>query len=47
LGIRLGIAVRNERVVTLAGLDLAAYLFFLGGEFTTVAFWCKPAVIGR
>lgn len=38
LGILLAIAVRNERIVTMVGLNAAVYLFFLGGGFTTVAF---------
>ncbi len=46
LGTLLGIAIRNERLVTMAGLNGAAYLFFLGGGFTTVAFlpnWIQTA----
>jgi ABC-2 type transport system permease protein len=45
-GILLGIALRDERLVTMLGLNLAAYLFFLGGGFTTVAFlprWIQTA----
>jgi ABC-type multidrug transport system permease subunit len=38
LGTLLGVAVRDERLVTMAGLNAAAWLFFLGGGFTTVAF---------
>jgi ABC-2 type transport system permease protein len=38
LGTLLGIAIREERLVTMVGLNGAAYLFFLGGGFTTVAF---------
>ena len=38
LGTLLGVALRNARLVTMAGLNAAAYLFFLGGGFTTVAF---------
>jgi ABC-type multidrug transport system permease subunit len=38
LGTLLGIAVRDERLVAMAALNAAAYLFFLGGGFTTVAF---------
>lgn len=38
LGTLLGVALRNARLVTMAGLNVAAYLFFLGGGFTTVAF---------
>jgi ABC-type multidrug transport system permease subunit len=37
-GILLGIALRDERLVTMVGLNGAVYLFFLGGGFTTVAF---------
>jgi ABC-2 type transport system permease protein len=46
LGTLLGIAIRDERLVTMAGLNGAAYLFFLGGGFTTVAFlpdWIRTA----
>ena len=46
LGALLGIALRDERLVTMVGLNLAAYLFFLGGGFTTVAFlpgWIQTA----
>ena len=38
LGTLLGVALRDARLVTMAGLNAAAYLFFLGGGFTTVAF---------
>ena len=38
LGTLLGIAVRDSRLVTMTGLNGSAYLFFLGGGFTTVAF---------
>ncbi len=38
LGTLLGIAIRDERLVTMIGLNGAAYSFFLGGGFTTVAF---------
>ncbi len=38
LGTLLGVAIRDARLVTMAGLNVAAYLFFLGGGFTTVAF---------
>ena len=38
LGTLLGVALRDARLVTMAGLNGAAYLFFLGGGFTTVAF---------
>jgi ABC-type multidrug transport system permease subunit len=46
LGILLGVALRDERLVTMTGLNVAAYLFFLGGGFTTVAFlprWLQVA----
>lgn len=46
LGTLLGIAIRDERLVTMAGLNAAVYLFFLGGGFTTVAFlpaWIQTA----
>ncbi len=46
LGTLLGIALRDTRVVTMAGLNASAYLFFLGGGFTTVAFlphWIQTA----
>jgi len=38
LGTLLGIALRDTRLVTMTGLNIAAYMFFLGGGFTTVAF---------
>jgi ABC-type multidrug transport system permease subunit len=38
LGTLLGVALRDARVVTMTGLNASAYLFFLGGGFTTVAF---------
>jgi ABC-2 type transport system permease protein len=38
LGTLLGVALRDARLVTMAGLNGAAYMFFLGGGFTTVAF---------
>jgi ABC-type multidrug transport system permease subunit len=38
LGTLLGIVLRDARLVTMTGLNAAAYLFFLGGGFTTVAF---------
>jgi len=38
MGILLGVALRDARLVTMTGLNAAAYLFFLGGGFTTVAF---------
>lgn len=41
-GTLLGIAVRDERLVSMAALNVSAYLFFLGGGFTTVAFLPDP-----
>src|SRR5437667_333989 len=38
LGTLLGVALRDARLVTMTGLNGAAYMFFLGGGFTTVAF---------
>jgi ABC-type multidrug transport system permease subunit len=38
LGTLVGIALRDVRLVTMTGLNCSAYLFFLGGGFTTVAF---------
>jgi ABC-2 type transport system permease protein len=38
LGTLLGVALRDARLVTMSGLNASAYLFFLGGGFTTVAF---------
>ncbi len=46
LGTLLGVALRDARLVTMTGLNGAAYLFFLGGGFTTVAFlpdWIQAA----
>ena len=46
LGTLLGIVLRDLRVVTMTALNAAAYLFFLGGGFTTVAFlppWLQVA----
>jgi ABC-type multidrug transport system permease subunit len=46
LGTLLGVALRDARLVTMTGLNGAAYLFFLGGGFTTVAFlpdWIQVA----
>jgi len=46
LGTLLGVALRDARLVTMAGLNASAYLFFLGGGFTTVAFlphWIQVA----
>ncbi len=38
VGLLLGNALRDARLVAMVGLNLAAYLFFLGGGFTTVPF---------
>ena len=38
LGLLIGIAVRTGRAVTMLSLNVAIFLFFLGGGFTTVAF---------
>src|SRR5262249_20823197 len=38
LGTLLGVALRDLRLVTMTALNAAAYLFFLGGGFTAVAF---------
>ena len=38
LGTLLGVALKDTRLVTMTGLNASAYLFFLGGGFTTVAF---------
>ncbi len=46
LGLLLGVGLRQSRLVTMVGLNAAAYLFFLGGGFTTVAFlpeWIQAA----
>jgi ABC-2 type transport system permease protein len=46
LGLLLGISVRNTRLAAMLGLNVAVYLFFLGGGFTTVAFlppWIQEA----
>jgi ABC-2 type transport system permease protein len=46
LGTLLGVALRDVSLVTMSGLNLAAFLFFLGGGFTTVAFlppWLQTA----
>jgi ABC-type multidrug transport system permease subunit len=46
VGLLLGIWLRNARLVAMVGLNLAAYLFFLGGGFTTVPFlpdWIQAA----
>lgn len=37
-GLLLGLVVRRTRVLAMLGLNVAAYLFFLGGGFATVAF---------
>ncbi len=38
LGTLVGVWLRDARLVTMTGLNASAYLFFLGGGFTTVAF---------
>jgi ABC-2 type transport system permease protein len=38
LGVLLGLVLRRATTVTLAGVIVATYLFFLGGGFTTIAF---------
>jgi len=46
LGTLLGVALRDTRLVTMTGLNASAYLFFLGGGFSTVAFlphWLQVA----
>ena len=46
LGTLLGMALRDVRLVTMTAHDVSAYLFFLGGGFTTVAFlprWLQAA----
>jgi len=46
LGTLLGVWLRDTRLVTMTGLNGSAYLFFLGGGFTTVAFlpgWLQVA----
>jgi ABC-2 type transport system permease protein len=46
LGLALGIAVKRTRVLAMLGLNISAYLFFLGGGFATVAFlpaWLRAA----
>jgi ABC-2 type transport system permease protein len=46
LGTLLGVALRDLRLVTMTALNASAYLFFLGGGFTTVAFlphWLQVA----
>src|SRR3989442_15950773 len=46
LGTLLGVVLRDLRVVTMTALNAAAYLFFLGGGFWTVAFlphWLQVA----
>src|SRR5207247_9278417 len=45
-GTVLGVALRDTRLVTMTALNASAYLFFLGGGFTTVAFlphWLQVA----
>ena len=46
LGLLLGLVVRRTRLAAMVGLNAAAYLFFLGGGFSTVAFlpdWIQSA----
>lgn len=46
LGLALGVSIRRPRLVAMAGLNVSAYLFFLGGGFATVAFlppWLETA----
>jgi ABC-2 type transport system permease protein len=46
IGTLLGVALRDTRLVTMTGLNVAVYMFFLGGGFTTVAFlpeWIQTA----
>jgi ABC-2 type transport system permease protein len=46
LGVLLGLVVRRTRLAAMVGLNAAAYLFFLGGGFSTVAFlpaWVQQA----
>lgn len=46
LGLALGVWIRRPRLVAMAGLNISAYLFFLGGGFATVAFlppWLETA----
>jgi ABC-2 type transport system permease protein len=38
LGVLVGVVLRRGTTVTLAGVIVATYLFFLGGGFTTIAF---------
>src|ERR1700721_2723066 len=38
LGTLLGVGLHDARLVTMTGVNLSAYLFSLGGGFTTVAF---------
>jgi ABC-type transport system involved in multi-copper enzyme maturation permease subunit len=38
LGVLLGSVLRRAAIVSLAGVTVATYLFFLGGGFTTIAF---------
>ncbi len=38
MGTLIGVALRDTRLVTMTALNVACYLFFLGGGFTTVAF---------
>jgi len=46
MGTLVGVALRDTRLVTMTGLNIAVYLFFLGGGFSTVAFlprWLQAA----
>ena len=42
IGIMVGLLFRRERMVVMVVLNLASYLFFLGGGFTTTAFLPSP-----
>jgi ABC-2 type transport system permease protein len=46
MGVLLGLLVRRVRLTAMVGLNASAYLFFLGGGFTTTAFlprWLETA----
>jgi ABC-type Na+ efflux pump permease subunit len=46
MGLLLGMLVRRTRLAAMVGLNASAYLFFLGGGFSTVAFlpaWIRTA----
>jgi ABC-2 type transport system permease protein len=46
MGLLLGLLVRKTRLAAMVGLNASAYLFFLGGGFTTTAFlprWLETA----